>query len=101
VERSTIPGVEPDRFEDVAFRMLEQPEPPRRRPRLRRWMLGGVAAAMAAGALAAGASALTSGDPAPTPAPKGDGSVPQSPDYRGFRDCDRKHHGKRDAESRL
>jgi hypothetical protein len=56
-------GVEPDRFDDVAFRMLEGPEPPRRPPRRRRrWLLGAAAAFLMTGALAAGASALTGGD---------------------------------------
>lgn len=73
--------------------MLEQPEPPRR-PRLRRWMLAPVAAVLAAGALAAGASALTGEEPAPAPAPKGDVAVPQKPEYRHFRDCEK---GKRDG----
>ena len=51
----------PDRFDDVAFRIVEAPEPPRRPPRGPRWMLGIFAGLLAAGALAAGASALTSG----------------------------------------
>jgi hypothetical protein len=54
--------VEPERFDDVAFRIVEGPEPPRRPPRAPRWALGIVAGLLAAGALAAGASALTSGD---------------------------------------
>jgi hypothetical protein len=53
--------MEPDRFDDVAFRILEGPEPPRRPPRGPRWVLGIFAGLLAAGALAAGASALTSG----------------------------------------
>ena len=53
--------MEPDRFDDVAFRIVESPEPPRRPPRGPRWVLGIVAGLLAAGALAAGASALTSG----------------------------------------
>jgi hypothetical protein len=90
--------VGPDRFDDVEYTMLEQPQPPRR-PRLRRWMLAPLAAVLAAGALAAGASALTGDDSAPAPAPKGDSAVPSSADYRDFRDCDRKHHGKRERPS--
>jgi hypothetical protein len=86
-------SVGPDRFDDVEYTMLEQPEPPRR-PRLRRWMLAPLVAVLAAGGLAAGASALTSEDAAPAPAPKGDLAVPGSPDYRDFRDCDRKHRGR-------
>jgi len=53
--------VEPERFDDVAFRIVEGPEPPRRPPRGPRWVLGIFAGLLAAGALAAGASALTSG----------------------------------------
>jgi hypothetical protein len=54
--------VEPERFDDVAFRIVETPEPPRRPPRAPRWVLGILAGLLAAGALAAGASALTSGE---------------------------------------
>jgi hypothetical protein len=53
--------VEPERFDDVAFRIVEGPAPPRRPPRGPRWVLGIFAGLLAAGALAAGASALTSG----------------------------------------
>lgn len=53
--------MEPERFDDVAFRIVEGPEPPRRPPRGPRWVLGIFAGLLAAGALAAGASALTSG----------------------------------------
>jgi hypothetical protein len=89
-------AVGPDRFDDVDFRMLEQPEPPRR-PRLRRWMLAPLGAILVAGALAAGASALTGEDSAPAAPAKGDAAVPQAPVYRDFRDCDRfKHDGKRE-----
>jgi hypothetical protein len=59
--------MEPDRFDDVAFRILESPEPPPRPPRRRRrWALALVASALTAGALAAGASALTDDAKAPT-----------------------------------
>ena len=49
-------------FDDVTSHVVEEPEPPRpRRPRrMRRWAVGGVAAVVVAGGLAAGASALTS-----------------------------------------
>jgi hypothetical protein len=62
--------VEPDRFDDVEFQVLEHPDPPRRPPRTRRWVLALCAGVLAAGALAAGASALGGGeeqarDPAP------------------------------------
>ena len=53
--------MEPDRFGDVSFRFLDDPDgdpepPPRRR---RRWTLALPAAVIAAGCLAAGANALT------------------------------------------
>ena len=86
-----MPFVGPDRFDDVEYTMLEQPEPPRR-PRLRRWMLVPLAAVLAAGALAAGASALTGEDPAPAPAPKGDSAVPYAPMKRDGHDCKRGKH---------
>jgi hypothetical protein len=59
--------MEPDRFEDVAFRMIEEPDqrPPRHR---RRWVAALAGSVLAAGALAAGASALTGGDEAAPPA---------------------------------
>jgi hypothetical protein len=62
--------MEPERFDDVEFQVLE--EPVQRGPRRStRWGLAVVAAALSAGALAAGASALTSsgGEP-PTPVAK-------------------------------
>jgi hypothetical protein len=55
--------MEPGRFDDVDIRWMEDPEPPRRPPSLRRRM--GVALSawiIAAGVLAAGASALTGGN---------------------------------------
>jgi hypothetical protein len=65
------PTVEPDRFDDVEFRILESPEPPPRRPRRhRRWALALVVSGLMVGGLAAGASALTAGGekaPAATP----------------------------------
>jgi hypothetical protein len=51
-----------ERFDDVAYSIIEEPEPPKgpRRPRhVRRWALGAGAALIVAGGLAAGASALT------------------------------------------
>jgi hypothetical protein len=53
--------VEPERFDDVAFRIVEGPEPPRRPPRARRWLVAAGACVLATGALAAGASALGGG----------------------------------------
>jgi hypothetical protein len=62
--------MEPDRFGDVSFRILDDPEPPpergARRWRRRRWTIAVPAALLAAGSLAAGASALTGSNP---PAP--------------------------------
>jgi hypothetical protein len=62
--------MEPDRFDDVEFRVLESPEPPPRPPRRRR-RHGRMAVALAVSgvtalALAAGASALTDRAEAPT-----------------------------------
>ncbi len=60
--------MEPDRFDDVELHMIEEPDArgPRRGTR---WALGIVAAALTAGAMAAGAWALTSSDEqTPTPA---------------------------------
>ena len=34
-----MPVVEPERFDDVAFRVVEHPDPPRRPPRIRRGVL--------------------------------------------------------------
>ena len=65
--------MEPDRFDDVEFRVLESPEPAPRPPRRRRrrhgrWAFAMAVAAVTMGALAAGASALT--DSAQAPASK-------------------------------
>jgi hypothetical protein len=93
--------MEPDRFDDVAFRMIEEPEPPARPPRRRRrWVLASVATVVAAGALAAGASALAGSGDEPARAPAkvstdGDGI----PMYR-HHDCHRGDHmNRRDAAS--
>ena len=57
----------PDRFDDVEFRIIDTPEP---RPRRRgRWLAAGVGAVLVAGALAAGASALTGGEDPPPQVP--------------------------------
>jgi hypothetical protein len=87
-----MPFVGPDRFDDVEYTLLKQPEPPRRwRPQ--RWLLAPLASVLIIGSLAAGASAVTAGDSAPALAPKGEAA---KPDYRDFRDCDRrKHDGER------
>jgi heme A synthase len=63
--------MEPDRFDDVELHMIEEPEDPRGPRRATRWALGVVAAALTAGAMAAGAWALTGSNDAPAvPAPK-------------------------------
>ena len=54
--------MERDRFDDVEFRVIERPDPPRRPPRVRRGVLALGAGLLAAGALAAGASALGGGE---------------------------------------
>jgi hypothetical protein len=51
---------EPGRFDDVDIRFVEEPEPPRRHPSLRRRMTVALSAwILAAGVLAAAASAIT------------------------------------------
>jgi hypothetical protein len=49
--------MEPDRFDDVAFRMIEEPEPPKPGPR-RRAVVATAASLALVGMLAAGAPAL-------------------------------------------
>jgi hypothetical protein len=84
--------VGPDRFDDVEYRVLEQPEPPRR-PRLRRWTFTALSAVLATGAFAGGASALTGEESAAAPsAAKSDGWTHYGPLSKG-RDCDRRHKG--------
>ena len=76
----------PDRFDDVEYRVLEEPEPPRR-PRLRRWTLTALSAVLATGVFAAGASALSGDDAAP--AREGSKSSGATFYPRDYRDCDR------------
>jgi hypothetical protein len=63
--------MEPERFDDVELRVLEEPVP-RGPRRATRWTLAVVAGVLSAATLAAGASALTSAPPerADTPAAK-------------------------------
>jgi hypothetical protein len=85
--------VEPDRFDDVELQMIEEPDYPRGPRRATRWAIGVVAAALTAGAMAAGAWALTSSDDTPAvPAAKpsvhhlrGDAA------WRGEHPCGRTH----------
>src|SRR3954452_4430472 len=75
----------PDRFDDVEFRIIDAPEPRPRRGR--RWVAAGAATLLAAGALSAGASALTGGDDAPTAA------SPPAPDSQVHPGSGRHRHG--------
>ena len=85
--------MEPDRFDDVELHMIEEPEP-RGPRRATRWALSIIAAALTAGAMAAGAWALTSSDDqAPTPAaakPRVH-AVQSDAAWSGERPCARKH----------
>jgi hypothetical protein len=100
-----MPDVEPDRFDDVAFRIVESPLPPRRPPRGRRWLLGVSAALVTTGALAGGASALGGGEePAPPQKPgTGAGSTERrAPFARPKLDCEAgkgRRHGGRERRS--
>jgi hypothetical protein len=82
--------------------MLEQPEAPRGPHRATRWAIGGVAALLSAGAMAAGAWALTSSDDAPAvPAAKPSVHRLQTDDaaWRGEHPCGRQHRSKSTSSS--
>jgi heme A synthase len=86
--------MEPDRFDDVELQVIEEPEYPRGPRRATRWALGAVAAVLTAGAMAAGAWALTSSDDTPAaPAPKPAVHRVHSSDaaFRGEHPCGRTH----------
>ena len=82
------PGMEPNRFDDVESRILEEPvapRAPRRQPRrLGHAAIAAVAALALTGSLAAGASALTSTAQAPTRAT--DSSAVEQHGWYGKRD---------------
>jgi hypothetical protein len=86
--------VEPDRFDDVELRMIEEPDDPRGPRRVTRWAIGVVAAMLTAGAMAAGAWALTgSDDAAAVPVAKPSVQRVHSGDaaWRGEHPCGRDH----------
>lgn len=93
--------MEPNRFDDVESRIVEEPSPPapRRRPRrLGHAALAATAVAVLAGSLAAGASALTSTAQAPTRAAKQERAI-QKQDHRwGHHRC---HRGEGQAPAAL
>ena len=94
--------MEPDRFDDVELHVIEEPEYPRGPRRATRWALGVVAAALTAGAMAAGAWALTSSDDAPAvPAAKPSVHRLQTDDaaWRGEHPCGRQHRSKSTSSS--
>lgn len=93
--------MESDRFDDVDFRMIEEPEPARPPRRRRRRGLVAVAAIAVAGGLAAGASALASPDEpaAPAAAPKVTFDTGAKGHHRG--ECLReggRHHSRRSEQ---
>ena len=99
--------MEPERFDDVAFRIVESPEPPRRPPRGRRWMLALAAAFLTTGALAAGASALGGGEESQPPQKPRTGATSTDRDTKLSRpklDCEagkgRHHRERRSSEVR-
>jgi hypothetical protein len=89
--------MEPDRFDDVELHVYEEPEDPRGPRRATRWVIGAVAAVLTAGAMAAGAWALTGSDaPAPPPAKPAVHRMGTDAAFQGEHPCGRKH---RAAES--
>ena len=88
--------MEPDRFDDVELQMLEEPEYPLGPRRATRWAIGIVATVLTAGAMAAGAWALTgSDDPAPPPPAKpAVHRMGSDASYRGDHPCHRGQHSK-------
>jgi hypothetical protein len=100
--------VEPERFDDVAFRIVEGPEPPKRRRRGRRWVVALTACGLTTGALAAGASALVGGGNGdgrvlapskPAQSTTDRGWTSYAPDGHGCRKGG--HHGERERLSQV
>jgi hypothetical protein len=91
----------------VAFRIVDGPEPPRRPPRGRRWVLALAACLLMTGGLAAGASALSGSgdDQTPPKKPRTNVSYTESgvPFVHKGRECKAGeslgHHGKRAGRS--
>jgi hypothetical protein len=89
-----MPHMEPNRFDDVDIRIVEEPEPREPRPRPGRVgpaVLAVTAALALTGSLAAGASALTSTAQAPTRAAEKSSVVTKQGHRWGKRDglCDK------------
>lgn len=82
-----------ERFDDVQYRVLEEPEPPRpRRPRrVRRWALGGAAALVLAVGVTGGASAVTNSSAGKAKSAAQERAL--SRQYDGFHNCRRTHYG--------
>lgn len=94
--------MEPDRFDDVELHVFEEPEDPRGPRRATRWAIGAVAAMLSAGAMAAGAWALTgSDDPAPPPAKPAAVHRIHTDDaaWRGVHPCGRQHRSESSGAS--
>jgi len=96
--------MEPGRFDDVEFRIVEEPadpQVPRRPRRIGPAVIAGVAAVALMGSLAAGASALTSTAQAPTRAAEKSHVVEQGKRWGGKRDgiCRKGERHRRSAAS--
>ena len=82
-----------DRFDDVEFRILEEPEPPRRRPRSGKRLASLVTVTLAAGLFATSAFAFTDEPVAPqTPAKA------SKFEKRGHHDCKRGERHRNSSE---
>jgi Spy/CpxP family protein refolding chaperone len=86
--------VPPERFDDVGYRIIEEPEPPRP-PRRRGRSRAAVSAVLLAGAIATSAAALATADDASPPPAKATPSYDAGSQFRhdgGRHGC---HHGDR------